>query len=87
LNYQKKTLKILAQNPCKAYTLEELTTALIPNDLLNHDISFEREYQAQVLNTLISLENDDMIVLNSNTDESSITLKGFSRARINNFVS
>ncbi|WP_124020514.1 hypothetical protein [Flavobacterium pectinovorum] len=58
-----------------------------PNDLLNHDISSEREYQAQVLNALLSLENDGMIELNSDTDESSITLKGLRRVGIDNFVS
>ncbi|KFF03197.1 hypothetical protein [Flavobacterium reichenbachii] len=52
-----KALKILAQNAGKSNTLEELTMAVIPNDLLNHDISSEREYQAQVLNALTSLEN------------------------------
>ncbi|MDR6764371.1 hypothetical protein J2Y38_004604 [Flavobacterium sp. 2755] len=77
-----KTLKILAQNPYKSYTLEELTMALIPDDPLNHNIASEREYQAQVLNTLIRLEDDGMIALNSNTDESTITLKGFSRAQL-----
>ena len=82
-----KVLKILAQNPSKSYSLEELTMALIPNDLLIHDISLEREYQAQVLNVLISLDNDCMITLNSNTDESSITSKGISRVQIDNFVS
>lgn len=68
-------------------SLEELTIALIPNDLLNHDISFEREYQAQVLNALISLDDQSMIALNPNTDESSVTLKGLSRVQIDNFVS
>jgi hypothetical protein len=82
-----KVLKILAQNPSKLYSLEELTIALIPNDLLNHDISFEREYQAQVLNVLISLNDQSMIALNSDTDESSVTLKGLSKVQIDNFVS
>lgn len=72
----KKVLKILAQNPSKLYSLEELTMAVIPNNLLYQDISFEREFQAQVLNALISLENDGLITLNSNTDESSIKSKG-----------
>lgn len=73
----KNVLKILAQNPSKLYSLEELTMAVIPNNLLYQDISFEREFQAQVLNVLISLENDGLITLNSNTDESSIKSKGF----------
>ncbi|OXB03714.1 hypothetical protein [Flavobacterium pectinovorum] len=82
-----KLLKILAQVPNKSYNLEELTMDVTPNDLLNHDISSEREYQAQVLNALLSLENDGMIELNSDTDESSITLKGLRRVGIDNFVS
>lgn len=72
----KEVLRILAQNPGRTCTLEALTMALIPNELLSEDISSEREYQAKVLNALISLENDGMIVLNSDTDESSITFKG-----------
>lgn len=79
-----KVLKILAQNPTKSYSLEELTMALIPNDLLNQNISFEREYQAQVLNALISLDDQSMIALNPNTDESSVTLKGLSSVQIDN---
>lgn len=69
-------LKILARNPSRSSSLEELTMALFPNDLAGDPISFEREYQAQVLDALISLENAGMIVLNSDTDESTITLKG-----------
>ncbi|UUW07683.1 hypothetical protein NLG42_16435 [Flavobacterium plurextorum] len=69
-------LKILARNPSRSSSLEELTMALFPNDLVRDPISFEREYQAQVLDALISLENAGMIVLNSDTDESTITLKG-----------
>ncbi|KIQ25388.1 hypothetical protein RT99_00170 [Flavobacterium sp. MEB061] len=82
-----KVLKILAQNPSKSYSLEELTMALIPYDLLNHDISLEREYQARVLNALISLDDQSMIALNPNTDESSIKLEWLSRVQIDNFVS
>lgn len=80
-------LKILARNPTKSSSLEELTMTLIPNDLLGDHITFEREYQAQVLDALISLENEGMLVLNSDTDESTITIKGLSKAKINNFVS
>lgn len=82
-----KLLKILAHNPNKSYSLEELAIAVIPNDLLISDISYEREYQAQVLSALICLEDDCMVAINSDTDESSISLKGLQRVGIDNFVS
>ncbi|MFG4003469.1 hypothetical protein [Flavobacterium aquidurense] len=65
-------LKILAQNYNKTYSLEDLTSII----MLTDNTCSEVECQAKVLDVLIQLDDDELIVLNPETDESSITKKG-----------
>jgi hypothetical protein len=66
-------LKILSQNHTKTYTLEELTA----NVFGSSSTSQERENQARILEALILLENEELIFLNSFTDESQINIKRY----------
>jgi methyltransferase-like protein len=73
-----KILLILAENYNKSCTLEELTMLL--NPVLNasqDNTSAEKENQASILDILIYLNDEGYISLNPDTDESSITIKGF----------
>lgn len=65
-----ETLKILTQNYNKSYTLVELTIAVAPNSYL----SDERISQARVLETLLLLNDMNLVVLNLDTDESSFNI-------------
>lgn len=73
-----KILKILTQNHTKKFTLEELTTNVINNSsvLLNNKPR-ELENQARVLDTIIMLESEGLIYLNSLTDESQINMRRY----------
>lgn len=73
-----KILKILAQNHTKRYTLEELSTNININTLeLSNSLLRERENQAIILDTLILLDSEELISLNSLTDESQINIKRY----------
>ncbi|OXG06982.1 hypothetical protein B0A64_09160 [Flavobacterium araucananum] len=50
----------------------------------SENITAQRQYQAKILDTLILLDDQGYIVLDPDTDESSITLKGL--LKINNTV-
>lgn len=65
-----ETLKILTHNYNKSYTLVELTIAVAPDSYLSN----ERINQARVLETLILLNKMNLVVLNSDTDESSFNI-------------
>ncbi|KUJ59540.1 hypothetical protein AR687_22615 [Flavobacteriaceae bacterium CRH] len=64
-------LKILTQNYNKTYTLEKLTSII----MLTNNMTCERACQAKVLDALIFLDNKGFIVLNLDTDESSLAKK------------
>ncbi|AWK06370.1 hypothetical protein HYN56_19920 [Flavobacterium crocinum] len=61
-------------------SLEELTQLIIPNDgssILSGEITAtEKENQAAVLETLIQLDSQGLIFLDSDADRSVITTKG-----------
>jgi hypothetical protein len=65
-----KVLKILSQNHTETYTLEELTATVFNTS----SKSEERENQARVLDILLLLESEELISLNSLTDESQINI-------------
>lgn len=77
----KYILNLLAENPNKNYSLDELTGTVIAA-LHNKPVNFapqikdERNYQAKILDVLISLDNQGLIFLNSSTDQSCISHKG-----------
>ena len=78
-----KILHTLAGRYGMCYTLEELTSILNPVLLVSSladKISTEKENQAKVLEALILLNDDGLIFLNSDTDKSSITIKGLIKA-------
>jgi len=81
-------LRKLARSYPGTCPLEELATLLIPpyNVLrtFSENIAVQRENQAKILEALIALEDQGYIVLDPDTDESSITLKGL--LKINNTV-
>lgn len=67
-----KILYCLTQNYNKSYALEELTRIIFP--FSNSNLSVERENQTKVMDALIYLADNDLIILNSLTDESSIKI-------------
>jgi len=71
-------LKKLAENLDKSFTLEELTKSVIPEDRTTFKeadrMSFDRAMQARVLDALLFLEDNNLIILDSLTDESSIRI-------------
>ena len=75
-----KVLQILAGRYGTNCTLEELTSILTQvsnfTTVFTDNLSSENEKQARVLDALIFLNNQGHIFLNSNTDRSSITIKG-----------
>ncbi|KQO30722.1 hypothetical protein ASF10_22220 [Flavobacterium sp. Leaf82] len=73
-----KILKILTQNHDKTFTLEELTAIVINNssERLNNTPR-KRENQARILDTIIVLESEGLIFLNSFTDESQINTRKY----------
>lgn len=85
-----KVLRILAQNFNKSFTLEELTSIVFPAysnyDRILDTISIDREFQSKVLDTLILLERQGLINLNSLTDESCIKIKGLIKVNAYNYL-
>ena len=75
-----KVLEILAAKYSLSCTIEEMTSLLTPvihtKTILTDNTSCEREKQAIVLDALLALNDESYIFLNSNTDNSSITIKG-----------
>jgi hypothetical protein len=75
-----KVLHILAARYGLSYTLEELTSLLTPvinaKAIYIKNMPSENEKQAVVLEVLLVLHNAGHVFLNSNTDKSSITIKG-----------
>lgn len=71
-------LNILAQNPEKTYPFEDLTCMVIPclNESLQESLRIQRSNQAKVLDALIMLDSEGLIILDSATDASIITIKG-----------
>lgn len=75
-----KVLQLLAARNALGCSLEELTQLIKPS--VGSTISFreltasEKENQASVLETLILLDEQGLIFLNSDTDRSVITIKG-----------
>ncbi|TDO73567.1 hypothetical protein EV143_105161 [Flavobacterium chryseum] len=86
LSFFTKILQILADKYSTSYTLEELTKVVtsVSNVSKFTDNIAERENQAKLLDTLILLEYEGYIFLNSDTDESLITIKGL--IKINNKI-
>ncbi|OXG03687.1 hypothetical protein BC749_10928 [Flavobacterium araucananum] len=77
-NIFEKILSILAQNPQRDYTLEDLTNLFTPyfTELLQEDLSMEIINQAKVLEALIVLDCKGLIILDSDSDKSIISMKG-----------
>lgn len=75
-----KILELLADRYCMACTLEELTSLLTPvfnaSTPFKESTSNENENQARVLEALLLLNKEGHIFLNSNSDQSSISIKG-----------
>jgi hypothetical protein len=86
--YFDSILRKLARSYPGACTLEELASLVMPpcNVLktFSENIAVQRENHAKILEALIALDDKGYIVLDPDTDESSITLKGL--LRINNTV-
>lgn len=84
--YFDSILSRLAGSYPRSLTLEELTPLVIPvynvQKTFSENIAVQRENQAKILDALILLEDQGYIVLDPDTDESSITLKGL--LKINN---
>jgi hypothetical protein len=76
-NIFEKILSIMAQNPERDYTLEDLTNLVIPYlaELLQEDLSMEIINQAKVLEALIVLDREGLIILDSDSDKSIISMK------------
>ncbi|OXE98202.1 hypothetical protein BC749_11322 [Flavobacterium araucananum] len=77
-NISEIILNILAQNPEKIYSFEDLTSMLIPylDQSLQESLLIQRSNQAKVLDALIMLDSEGLIILDSATDTSIITIKG-----------
>lgn len=75
-----KVLQILAARYGLSFTLKELTSLLNPvingKKIYTYNMSSDNEKQAAVLDALIVLNDQGHLFLNSNTDKSSITIKG-----------
>lgn len=74
-----KILQILARRYTMNFTLLELVKVAFPTANMSKftvDFAAQRENQAKMVDTLIMLEHEGYIFLNSYTDESSITIKG-----------
>jgi hypothetical protein len=75
-----KILQMLADRYGMSCTLEELTSLLTPvfntYTPVKYSLSDEKKKQARVLDALILLNNEGYIFLNSNSDESTISIKG-----------
>lgn len=74
----KKILQILVGRYEAGCTLEELTTLLISSidSPFTDKSAVEKENHAKILEALIILNDKGLIFLNSNTDQSFITIKG-----------
>lgn len=76
-NVFEKILNVLALNPKKSFTLEDLANLVIPSGgTLEDSMLIDRTNQAQVLDALIMLDNQGFVVLDSDTDKSFISIKG-----------
>ncbi|WP_140504803.1 hypothetical protein [Flavobacterium pectinovorum] len=86
--YFDRILNKLAQSYPRTCALEELAALVIPpyNVLktFTENISAQRENHAKIVEALILLDDQQYIVLNPTTDQSSITLKGL--IKINNMA-
>ncbi|WDF58200.1 hypothetical protein PQ462_15900 [Flavobacterium sp. KACC 22758] len=74
-----KILLILAGKYSMGCTFEELTKLVtsVPNvSKFDDDIAAERENQAKLLDALVFMNSEGYIFLNSDTDQSLITIKG-----------
>lgn len=74
-----KILRILARKYSIGFTFEELTklvTTLSNVSKFTNNIASERENQAKLLDVLVLMNSEGYIFLNSDTDQSLITIKG-----------
>ncbi|WP_337966317.1 hypothetical protein [uncultured Flavobacterium sp.] len=86
-NISEIILNILAQSPEKTCPFEDLTSMVIPglNESLQ-EIFIQRSNQAKVLDALIMLDSEGLIILDSATDASIITIKGLINIRSKSFL-
>ncbi|WP_123875894.1 hypothetical protein [Flavobacterium araucananum] len=86
--YFDSILSRLARSYPGTCPLEDLASLVMPQynilKTFSENITAQRQYQAKILDTLILLDDQGYIVLDPDTDESSITLKGL--LKINNTV-
>ncbi|MDY0989442.1 hypothetical protein BSF41_44820 [Flavobacterium sp. ACN2] len=74
-----KILRILARKYSIGFTFEELTklvTTVSNVSKFTNNIASERENQAKLLDVLVLMNSEGYIFLNSDTDQSLITIKG-----------
>jgi hypothetical protein len=77
-NIFEKILRIMAQNPEKNYTLEGLTNLVKPYsaESLQAVLSVQIMNQAQVFEAFMILNTEGLIILDSDSDKSIISLSG-----------
>lgn len=73
-----KILSILAQNPEKHFTFEDICNFVAPYfaKSFQEGLSIDIMNQAQVLEALIIMDSEGLIILDSDSDKSIIDLKG-----------
>ncbi|MCP2029895.1 hypothetical protein L1276_005089 [Flavobacterium sp. HSC-32F16] len=83
-----KVLQILADRYASSCSLEELTKLITPviksSMSITDYLASEKENQASILDALVLLHDQGFIFLNSDTDQSVITIKGL--IKINHYV-
>ena len=82
-----KILQILAKKYNTSFSLEEITklvTSVSNVSKFTADMNTQKENQSKLLDVLISMDDEGYIFLNSDTDESVITIKGL--IKINNKI-
>lgn len=81
-------LNILAQSPEKTCPFEDLTSMVIAclNESLQESLFIQRSNQAKVLDALVMLDSEGLIILDSATDASIITIKGLINIRSKSFL-
>ncbi|TDO68070.1 hypothetical protein EV143_1222 [Flavobacterium chryseum] len=76
-------LNIFVQDHTRTYSLVELTDKVLPvldiGYILTEKVAHQRANQAMVLDVLLLLDDEKIIVLDSNTDESFIHTQIFLR--------
>lgn len=80
-------LNILSRNPEKSYGLEDLTSFIRPYlaELHPDNLWIQKGYQAEVLDALVILHNHGFIILDSESDQTTLSAKGLISISSTNF--